>query len=208
MTKPCPWSDVAHQVPPRRGDSVRGIRWAAEHHKPWADVNVGISSDGVAVAAHGSPYGLAQQGFLPRGDFRQVRDLTDEELSRLVSPDGYHIPTMREIFHTAAHHGRKVEPEAKHDHRFTFQRTWWDLARDARSAWGEDWPEHTCMKILTDLEAGDRGLEFALAVMEAAHQEGWRTMVLPRGRHRLRVIAGPSITYNRGGRCRRVLRRS
>lgn len=208
MTRRCPWSHVAHQVPPRHGDSVRGIRWAAEHRFPWADVNMGISSDGVVVAAHGPPYGLAAQGFLPHGDFREVRDLADDELSRLVSPDGYHIPTMREVFHAAAHHGVRIEPEAKHDHRFTLQETWADLARDAFAAWGADWASHTCAKVLTNLAHGPAGVDFARAVCAAAHAEGWRTMVLPRGRARLQVIAGPTITYNRGGRCRRILGRS
>lgn len=197
MTRRAPRVRLAHRVPPRFTDSVRGVKWAWLHGFPWIDVNCLLSKQGTPHAQHGAPYGLAAQGFLPHGDDRKVRDLTDVELAGLRSPDGYRVPTMLLIFKAARRRKRKVEVEAKDDHRFTLAETWQRLADDAHQAWGEDWQQHVVAKVLTDLSGG---LPYAFAVCEAAHAAGWPTMILPRKGARLKRLGAPFITYNRGGR--------
>ncbi|GAB7004420.1 hypothetical protein JCM18899A_18930 [Nocardioides sp. AN3] len=197
MTRRAPRVRLAHRVPPRKTDSVRGVNWAADHGFRVIDVNCLLSADGTPHAQHGAPYGLAQQGFLPKRDKRKVRDLTDVELARLRSPDGYRVPPMVLIFKAAKQRGVRIEVEAKDDRRFTRPSTWLDMAADAQRVFGDDWAQHVEMKVLTNLSGG---LAYALKVCAAAHAAGWPTMILPRGSARLRRLNAPYITLNRGGR--------
>lgn len=197
MTSAYPRRHVAHRVPPRLTDSLRGIAWAEEHDIPWIDGNMLLSKQGTIYMNHGAPYGLAAQGFLPKGDKRKVRNLTDAQLDSLHSPDGYQVPTLEEYIHGLARHGRKGELEAKDDHRFELPQTWQQVADFARGAWGRSWRQHVNGKVLTNLSGG---LEYALNVCDAGHEAGVPMIILPRKGARLRRLARPSITYNHGGR--------
>lgn len=188
---------VAHLTPPRRTDSIRGLVWARRHGFDWIDGNVLLSAEGTPHMAHGAPYGLAAQGFLPAGDGRRVRDLGDAELAALRSPDGYRIPTLAEYLAAAKRQGRRVELEAKDDRRFTHVETWQAIAEVARAVWPYTWRRRVKVKRLTNLSGG---LEAALDVLEAAHAAGFPTILLPRGSDRHRPINRPAVTYNHGGR--------
>ncbi|NUR07698.1 MAG: hypothetical protein HOQ45_11905, partial [Nocardioidaceae bacterium] len=154
MTRRARIRRVAHREPPRLGDSPRGMRWAAKNGYRWADVNCLLSREGVPHAAHGAPFGLAQQGFLPDGDARRVRDLRADELFELRSPDGYRVPSIYRVFRAAAKYGVNVELEPKDDHRFTKPETWHNIAFFAEAAWGDDWAKHVQVKCLTNLSGG------------------------------------------------------
>lgn len=192
-----PRRKVAHLVPPRKTDSIRGIRWAAKNGYDWIDVNCLLSRDGVAFAQHGAPYGLAAQGFLAKDDPAKVKHLDAKTLDGLRSKDGYQVPRISEIFRAASRNGIKLELEAKDDHRFTDRATWERIADQADSAWGNGWQRHVVVKVLTNLSGGP---QYARAVCRAAHAAGFQTMVLPRGVARLKPMRGPNITFNRGGR--------
>lgn len=197
MTSRYPARRVAHRTPPRLTDSIRGVRWAAAHHYGWIDVNALPSRERTLHAQHGAPYGLAQQGFLPKGDSRRVQDLTDSELAGLRSQDGYRVPTIEEIIRTCAEQQVDLELEAK-DHRlFTEAETWKPVAETALEVWGPAWPEHLNGKVLTDLSGG---VDYALAVCTAMHEASLPSIILPRRAARLQRFDRPFITFNHGGR--------
>lgn len=197
MTSRYPRRRVAHRTPPRFTDSVRGVAWAADHHYDWIDVNALPSRDRTLHAHHGAPYGLAQQGFLPKGDPRRVQDLTDLELAELRTPDNYRVPTIAEIIQACADEHVNLELEAK-DHRwFTLPETWEPVVETARAAWGEKWRRHINGKVLTDLSGG---LDYALAVCTAMHEATLPSIILPRRAIRMQRLDRPFITFNHGGR--------
>jgi hypothetical protein len=197
VTRLYPGRRVAHRVPPRKTDSVRGVLWASRHGFGWIDVNALPSRDGTLHAQHGAPYGLAQQGFLPEGDTRRVPDLTDAELAALRSPDDFPVPTIQEIVTACAENGVNLELEAKDNRRFRLAETWEPVAEMALAAWGPQWRRHLNGKVLTDLSGG---LDYALAVCEAMHEAGVPSIILPRKSVRTEVLDRPFITFNHGGR--------
>jgi hypothetical protein len=197
VTSRYPSRRVAHRVPPRKSDSVRGVIWAARHGYGWIDVNALPSLDGTLHAQHGAPYGLAQQGFLPKDDPRKVSELTDAELADLVSPDGFPVPTIEVIIQACADQGVNLELEAKDNRLFKQAETWKPVAEMALEAWGLLWRRHLNGKVLTDLSGG---LDYALAVCEAMHEAGVPSIILPRKRVRMQRLDRSFITFNHGGR--------
>ncbi|GAB7007055.1 hypothetical protein JCM18899A_45280 [Nocardioides sp. AN3] len=197
MTSRYPGRRVAHRTPPRLTDSIRGVKWAADHHYRWIDVNALPSQERTLHAQHGAPYGLAQQGFLPKGDTRRVQDLTDAELAALRSSDGYRVPIIEQIIQVCAEEQVNLELEAK-DHRwFTLAETWKPVAEAALAAWGPTWQDHLNGKVLTDLSGG---LDYALAVCSAMHEATVPSIILPRRAARMQRLDRPFITFNHGGR--------
>jgi hypothetical protein len=197
MTSRYPKRRVAHRTPPRLTDSIRGVRWAAEHGYGWIDVNALPSQERTLHAQHGAPYGLAQQGFLPEGDRRRVQDLIDAELAALRSPDGYRVPTIAEVIRACAEQHVDLELEAKDHHWFKEAETWKAVAETALDAWGPTWPQHLNGKVLTDLSGG---LDYALAVCTAMHEASVPSIILPRRAVRMQRLGRPFITFNHGGR--------
>lgn len=121
--------------PYRRWCSVRGVRRAARWGATAIDIDVKLTRDGVPVAVHWERTG--------RGGFRdpagvigataKVGRLLAEQVTRLVSVDGYRIWRTRRLMREAARLGVTLCLEAKPDLRFANPEVWEQVAADADS---------------------------------------------------------------------------
>lgn len=188
-------------------DTTEGTEHAGRHGYKWIDcdghlmlrtgaaklVKKALRLDVVWVNAHGSPFNLPWQ---------KGRKL--ESMVWLVEhrrhPD---LRSALQTFRENKRHGLSTEWEPKDLHPLTTKRqlaaAFRKLRRAARRAYGKGWQDRVVVKVLSNLGGG---LPYAKAVLQAAHAEGFDTMILPRGDHARQVISETYITWNRGGRVR------
>jgi hypothetical protein len=75
-----------------------------------------------------------------------------------------------------------------------------DLRLYARAAYGKGWRKHVCVKVLSNLSGGET---YALKILREAHDHGFKTMFLARGKWtytRLPADTAEYVTWVRGAR--------
>jgi hypothetical protein len=173
------------------GDSRAGSELAHRRGYKWVDNNLHLTADLRWVNAHGAPYNPAG---LPKGD--KFEDHPAAWLHKRIPG----LRSARQMFKQNAALGLNTEAEIKDLHPLAthanlvvaFAR----LAKAAELAYGPDWRKHVQIKVLTNLRGG---LPYAMKILEHAHAAGFATIILPRGKDRLRRLNGEAISFNRGG---------
>ena len=195
----------------------RRPRWST-YHRNWRRAYVANSRYGSAAARRRrkaridndgqrsidfewiNEHGAPSRFWFAKGD--RAKEHPAEELlkrSRVVGRRVYPLRSALEAFGDNAAEGVGTEWEVKNLRPITDEQLaamMADLAHAAADAYGPHWRRHVVVKVLTDLPGG---LRYALRVCRAAHAAGLRTMLLVRGRDRLRRFRGHTeITYVRG----------
>lgn len=154
------------------------------------------SIDFAWINEHGAP----SRFWFAKGD--RAKEHRAEQLlrlSRVIGRRTFPLRSAAEAFRDNAAQGVGTEWEVKDLRPITdedLDAMFADLARDAEAAYGPRWHREVVVKVLTDLGGG---LHYALRICRAAHRNGHRTMLLVRGRDRLRRFKGHTeITYVRG----------
>ena len=204
MTRRLGRRKVGHLTRPgyRAGNSVAGNEYAEKIDATWLDNDWQLLAPPEPNApdedqerdGNGHWPKANHERFVPKSDPRTWDQITWAEARTLETPDGYRMRSMREAFQDAKARGQRVEAEAK------FQCTADDchrLARTALEVFGPGWRSHVWIKTLTTLPGGYRA---AVQRLHAAHVAGFTTLLLVRGRARVRRTFARHIDYVRGSR--------
>jgi hypothetical protein len=175
-----------------KGDSAAGSHEAAGEGYHWIDNNGHSSSDAWPFNMHGAPF---NPFWIRRGD------KLEKHRAAWIERKHPRLRTALETFEQNERLGLSTEWEVKDLHPVTsdadlalyFHR----LAVAADAAYGPRWRRRVEVKVLSNLTGG---LHYAKKVLRHAHDAGFTTIILPRGKHTRLTISEPYITYNRGGR--------
>lgn len=172
------------------GDSRKGSKQAKAQGYKWIDCDGHLTADLVWVNAHGAPYLPA---WMDKGDKFEHHKWAE------IHKSHKNLRSSAMTFHQNAAYGLSTEWEVKDLHPLTkdaqLKVAFANLAADARAAYGADWQKRVQVKVLTNLGGG---LPYAKKVLRHAHEAGFTTMILPRGKARLSKISEPYITFRRG----------
>jgi hypothetical protein len=188
-----PWYDTPHGT-----NSHHGPQIAIDRHCPWIDNDATRTFDDFLIVDHGPPL----TAYFKKGD-RSAHYRLAVVVKRSYTHEGetFHPRTMAEALKANAAAGRRTEIEIKFIGPITEVRLlniFHQLAADAEAAYGEDWRDHTVVKVLTNLRGGTK---YALRICRAAHHANHHTMLLARGAATLRRFKGHTeITWIRGSR--------
>lgn len=177
-------------------NSVYGSRAAKREGKDRIDNDGVRSRDFQWLNEHGAP----SRFWFAKGDAAKHHDAGElQHRSRVIRTTVYPLRMAFEAFRDNANEGVGTEWEVKNLQPITkaqLRQMMADLAADARKAYGHNWQRRVVVKVLTDLPGG---FEYAIEVCRAAHAHDIPTMLLPRGRDRLRTLKGrTAVTYVRG----------
>jgi glycerophosphoryl diester phosphodiesterase len=170
-------------------NSLHGVGLAKAHGYVGIDLDVNGDADDIIWATHwGRP--MLRDGFrdpLRRlSRFRQMHQMTSEEVARLRTRDGYQIRRVSQLIKEARRKGLVVEVEAKPSPPLYGKAAWRNLAAEL----GGDTQEGLLVKVLLDLGPNPQNR------LKAAHAAGFRTCAIVHGGHGLRREWAPFVdTY-------------
>jgi hypothetical protein len=179
-------------------NSQHGAIAAREAGCRWTDNDFHLTKRG---ADWGNDHGYPSQFWFDHGD-RMERHPSSYvfALHKTVGGHDYHVRSLRETFEDNHHNGLGTEVEVKDIHPWAtpaiLNARFAELAATAQAVYGDNWRAHVVVKVLTNLSGGE---QYALRICRRAHAHGIPTMLLVRGRCRLkRYIGHPEITWVRG----------
>lgn len=169
-------------------DSYAGLLLAVKLGYRWIDLNSHVTVDGHLVFIHdGRP--LRRGWKDPKGELHRdtlVWNMTLEEVTRLRHPSGARVHTVGWMLEQCVRLGLHVEFEAKNSPQFTRPEPWERLKHYQRETGAV-----IVVKTISNLGNGP-------ARLQAAHNQGFSTMLLPRGTRRVSKSWWPYITCVRG----------
>lgn len=196
MTRKAPGRNFAHlngrirNAGGTKGDSAAGSRAAAGEGYHWVDCNGHASSDAWPFNMHGAPF---NPFWIKPGD------KLEKHTAAWIQKRHPRLRTAETTFRQNERLGLSTEWEVKDLHPVTsdadlelyFKR----LADAAHDAYGPRWRKRVEVKVLSNLGGG---LHYAKRVLRHAHEAGFTTIILPRGKHVRLVIEAPYIDFRRG----------
>jgi hypothetical protein len=180
---------VAKGTPYHVENSLRGVAFADSHGYIGIDLDVNGDADDIIWATHwGRP--MLRDGFrdpLRRlSRFKQVHQMSSEEVARLRTRDGYRIWRVSRLIKEARRRRLVVEVEAKPSPPLYGKRAWRNLAAEL----GGDTRDGLLVKVLLDLGPHPENR------LKAAHAAGFRTCAIVHGGHGLKPEWAPFVdTY-------------
>ncbi len=181
---------VAKGTPYHVENSLRGVRIAESRGYIGIDLDVNGDADDIIWATHwGRP--MLRDGFrdpLRRlSRFKQMHQMTSEEVARLRTRDGYRIWRVSRLIKEARRRGLTVEVEAKPNPILYRPRAWRNLAAEL----GGDTRDGLLVKVLLDLGPHPESR------LKAAHAAGFRTVAIVHGGHGVRPEWDPFVDFFR-----------